>query len=91
MAIDSRAKRQSILGLPTPGGGITQSDRQTLLLIYGGIEAGELTVVTEVLSFTVGLYQTLAPEVTIYSGTATPTVAIYETVSATVTAETEAS
>lgn len=53
MAIDTRAKRQSVLGLPTPGGGVTQSDRQTILWIYGGIEASELTITYKTYAFPV--------------------------------------
>ena len=41
MGVDTRAQRQSVVFLPTPGGGVNQSDRQTVAWIYGGIVVTE--------------------------------------------------
>lgn len=57
MAIDSLAKRNSVLAvstnlLPIPDGTIAQSDRQTLLSTYGGILAGIAIATAEFLKIT---------------------------------------
>ena len=39
MAVDSLVKRKSVLGIPDYTSGISQSDRQTVLWVYGGIVA----------------------------------------------------
>ena len=50
MAIDSLAKRNSVLSvtttlLPIPDSTIDQADRQTVLRVYGGILAGSVVVI----------------------------------------------
>jgi len=50
MAIDSLAKRNSVIALssiilPIPDGTIDQADRQTLLKVYGGILATAATAI----------------------------------------------
>ena len=46
MAIDTQAKRASVLHIVQPDGTIAQADRQTALRVYGGILAGEAVVVS---------------------------------------------
>lgn len=41
MAVDSQTKRASVLGIVQPDSTIAQTDRQTVLWVYGGIEVGE--------------------------------------------------
>ena len=43
MAIDTQAKRYSLLGLVNLDGTVDQSDRQTMLGLYGGVLAGEVS------------------------------------------------
>jgi len=43
MAIDTQAKRASVLHIIQPDGTIAQTDRQTILWVYGGILSGELS------------------------------------------------
>lgn len=53
MAIDTVKKRASVLGIVWPdANGIDQSDRQTILGIYGGVLAGAPTGVVEPTSLT---------------------------------------
>lgn len=48
MAVDSQVRRASVLGIVQPDGTIAQTDRQTLLWVYGGIAAGDASTVTMV-------------------------------------------
>lgn len=54
MAIDTQAKRASVLYIVQPDGTIAQADRQTLLEVYGGILAAEAVTAT--------------PEIVLFSG-----------------------
>lgn len=68
MAVNTRAKRQSVLGLPTPGGGINQSDRQTVAGIYGGILAAEAVAaaLVQITSLAVAEYIAITSSATEY-------------------------
>ena len=46
MAIDTAAKRASVVHMIIPDGTLGQADRQTVAWMYGGILAGALAVVT---------------------------------------------
>ena len=53
MAVDSQAKRASVLYIVQPDGTIEQADRQTVLRVYGGILAEEAIVAdSEIVLFT---------------------------------------
>ena len=54
MAIDTQAKRASVLYIVQPDGTIAQADRQTLLRVYGGILAGAPVVSTPEIVLFVG-------------------------------------
>ena len=54
MAIDTQAKRASVLYVIQPDGTIAQADRQTILQVYGGILAEEAVAAT--------------PEIVLFSG-----------------------
>lgn len=53
MAVNTRAKRYSLLGLLDLGGGIDQADRQTLLGLYGGILASQAVAAVGVIHLSV--------------------------------------
>ena len=57
MAIDTAAKRASVMHMIIPDGSIDQADRQTITWMYGGILASALSAVTTGIitaSYTVG-------------------------------------
>lgn len=66
MAVDSAAKRKSVLGVIVPDSSISQFDRQTMLEVYGGIAAAELVSKSETITVTAIVYKTQSATVDVY-------------------------
>ena len=58
--IDDQVKRASVLGIVQPDAGIDQSDRQTLLGVYGGILAGAFVEIIDTITESVIIFQSSA-------------------------------